>query len=69
MRILGGDDREFEVTSNFITFRSKRGSTETYFGHHRYLMTVSSGAILIRYKRSTLDADDITEQGKVSIII
>ena len=69
VRILGGDDREFEVTSNFITFRSKRGSTETYFGHHRYLMTVSGGVILIRYKRSTLDADDITEQGKVSIII
>lgn len=69
IRILGGSDREFEVTSTFITFRTKRGSTETYFGHHRYLLTLAGGRILIRYKRSTLDADDIAEQGKVSIII
>lgn len=69
VRILGGNDDEFSVTSNFVTYRSKRGSTETYFGHHLYLMTVADGAIKIRRKTSILDSDDIADQGKVSIII
>jgi p-cumate 2,3-dioxygenase beta subunit len=69
IRILGGDDREFAVTSNFATYRSKRTRTELYFGHHLYLMTLSDGAIRIRQKTSFLDSDDIAEQGKVSIII
>lgn len=69
VRILGGDDREFAVTSNFATYRSKRGQTELYFGHHIYLMTLADGAIRIRRKTSFLDSDDIAEQGKVSIII
>lgn len=69
VRITGGDDAEFFVTSNFVTYRSKRGHTETYFGHHLYTMTKKKGAILIRRKTSILDSDDIAEQGKVSIII
>ncbi|HEX7775175.1 MAG TPA: aromatic-ring-hydroxylating dioxygenase subunit beta [Parvibaculum sp.] len=69
VRIIGGSDREFSVTSNFATYRSKRGRTELYFGHHRYLMTLADGAIRIRQKTSFLDSDDIAEQGKVSIII
>ena len=69
VRITGGDDREFGVTSNFATYRSKRGRTELYFGHHRYRMTLAGGAIRIRQKTSFLDCDDINEQGKVSIII
>jgi len=69
VRITGGDDREFLVTANFATYRTKRGRTELYFGHHNYVMTLSDGAIRIRRKTSFLDTDDIAEQGKVSIII
>lgn len=69
VRLLGGDDREFRATSNFVTYRTKRGSTETYFGHHLYTLTLVDGLIRIRAKTSILDADDIAEQGKVSIII
>lgn len=69
VRILGGTDDEFEIASNFATYRSKRGRTELYFGHHRYLMTMIDGAMRIRQKTSFLDSDDIAEQGKVSIII
>lgn len=69
VRILGGADDAFTVTSNFATYRSKRGSTELYFGHHRYLMTLIDGAMRIRQKTSFLDSDDIADQGKVSIII
>ena len=69
VRITGADATTFGVTSNFATYRSKRGRTELYFGHHRYVMTLIGGAIRIRQKTSFLDSDDISEQGKVSIII
>jgi len=69
VRIIGGDDQAFAVTSNFATYRSKRGRTELYFGHHNYVKTFADGAIRIRRKTSFLDSDDIAEQGKVSIII
>jgi len=69
VRITGGDDSAFGVTSNFATYRSKRGRTELYFGHHLYVLTLAGGAIRIRQKTSFLDSDDIAEQGKVSIII
>jgi len=69
VRIVGGTDEAFEVAANFVTYRTKRGKTELYFGHHRYLMTFTGGVIRIRQKTSFLDTDDIAEQGKVSIIV
>lgn len=69
VRILGGTDDAFAATSNFVTYRSKRGVTETYLGHHRYELCRSNGAIKIRKKTSFLDTDDINAQGKVSIIL
>ena len=69
VRILGGDDEEFQVTSNFVTWRSKDSHTETNLGHHNYRMCVRDGAIRILHKTSFLDTDNINDQGKVSIII
>lgn len=69
VRILGGNDESFEVTSNFVTYRSKGGVTETYLGHHNYAMCVRDGDIKIKHKTSFLDTENINEQGKVSIII
>ena len=69
VRILGGSDTDFQVTSNFVTYRSKGGITETYLGHHLYDMCLMEGSIRIKHKSSFLDIDDINEQGKVSIII
>ena len=69
VRVLGGTDDAFRATSNFVTYRSKGGQTETYLGHHNYELRVIDGAIRIRHKTSFLDIDDINEQGKVSIII
>jgi p-cumate 2,3-dioxygenase beta subunit len=69
VRIVEGSDESFIATSNFVTYRSKRGVTETYLGHHRYELCVDAGAIKIRKKTSFLDTDDINAQGKVSIIL
>jgi p-cumate 2,3-dioxygenase beta subunit len=69
VRIVDGSDESFVATSNFVTYRSKRGVTETYLGHHRYELCVDGNAIKIRKKTSFLDTDDINAQGKVSIIL
>ena len=69
VRILGGTNDSFMATSNYVTYRSKRGVTETYLGHHVYELCVDAGAIKIRKKTSFVDTDDINAQGKVSIIL
>ena len=69
VRLLDGDDSNFSATSNFVTYRTKAGDTETYLGHHNYRLTVASGQIRIKQKMSFLDIDNINAQGKVSIII
>ena len=69
VRILSGDDQAFSATSNFVTYRTKGGRTETYLGHHNYTLCVIDGQVRIRHKVSFLDTDDINDQGKVSIII
>ena len=68
VRILDGTDDDFRATSNFVTWRSKMGRTDTFFGHHRYVLSKIDGSIRINSKTTFLDADDIRDQGKVSII-
>ena len=69
VRILESAGDTLSVTSNFVTYRTKRGSTEMYLGHHVYQLALAEGALRIRKKTSFLDTDDIVEQGKVSIIV
>lgn len=68
VRLLGGDAGRFSVTSNFVTWRSKLGKTDTFFGHHVYELTRVGEQLRILSKKTFLDQDDIRDQGKVSII-
>ncbi len=68
VRILGGSDERFMATTNYVTWRSKMGTTDTFFGHHNYVLSKRDGAIVILSKTTFLDQDDIRDQGKVSII-
>ena len=68
VRLLSGDAARFTVTSNYVTWRSKLGVTDTFFGHHLYDMTRVDGHLRILSKKTFLDQDDIRDQGKVSII-
>lgn len=68
VRLLKGDATRFTVTSNYVTWRSKLGVTDTFFGHHLYDMTRVAGQLRILSKKTFLDQDDIRDQGKVSII-
>lgn len=67
VRMLDSTDTGFRVTSNYVTWRSKMGRTDTFFGHHVYAMRIDDSRIQILCKTSFIDSDDIREQGKISI--
>ena len=69
VRIVSGSDASFVATSNYVTYRTKRGVTETYLGHHRYELCWDGSSIKIKNKTTFVDTDDINAQGKVSIIL
>jgi p-cumate 2,3-dioxygenase beta subunit len=65
-RRIGND---IEVGSAFITYRTKDGVTDTYFGSNRYLLMPHDGTFRIKEKRCLLDSDGLRAQGRVSIIL
>ena len=62
-----GDD--LEVSSAFITYRTKDGVTDTYFGSNRYRLVPCDGSFRIKEKRCLLDSEGLRAQGRVSIIL
>jgi len=62
-----GDD--LEVSSAFITYRTKDGVTDVYFGSNRYRLVPGNGTFRIKEKRCLLDSEGLRAQGRVSIIL
>lgn len=69
VRIRSRAEAELEVSSAFITFRTKDGVTDTYFGSNRYRLVQVDGNLRIRDKRCLLDSEGLRMQGRVSIIL
>jgi p-cumate 2,3-dioxygenase beta subunit len=69
VRIRNRSATEIEVGSAFVTYRTKDGITDTYFGSNRYRIVVENGRLRIREKRCLLDSDGLRTQGRVSIIL
>ena len=68
VRVLGNKGKVAEVVCNFVTYRSKNGVVDTYFGHSKYEIDWSKPAWKINSKRSQLDMDKLYP-GKVSILL
>ncbi|MGE3141778.1 MAG: aromatic-ring-hydroxylating dioxygenase subunit beta [Hyphomonadaceae bacterium] len=68
VRVLKAEDGVAEVTCNFVTYRSKNKTVETYYGVSVYRIDYSKPDWKIIAKRSELDMDMLFP-GKVSIII
>src|ERR1700733_8241357 len=51
VRIRKRSDDEIEVSSAFITYRTKDGVTDTYFGSNRYRLLPGTGTFKIKEKR------------------
>jgi p-cumate 2,3-dioxygenase subunit beta len=69
VRIRKRIGEDLEVSSAFITYRTKDGVTDTYFGSNRYRLVPGNGTFKIREKRCLLDSEGLRAQGRVSIIL
>jgi p-cumate 2,3-dioxygenase subunit beta len=69
VRILADTGPTIEATSNFATYRTKRGITATYMGWHRWVLVREGEGFLIEHKRTVLDLDGLVPQGKVSLLL
>jgi p-cumate 2,3-dioxygenase subunit beta len=68
-RIRGIEDEIADVTSNFVTYRSKREKLDPFVGRIDYKLTKVNGEIKIKEKRVLMDLDALRPQGKVSIVL
>jgi p-cumate 2,3-dioxygenase beta subunit len=69
VRIREQQDNELEVSCAFVTYRTKDGVTDTFFGSSRYRLVAEDDGLKIRSKRCLLDSDGLRAQGRVSIIL
>ena len=69
VRILQNHCDKVEVGCRFVTYRTKNGVTDTFFGHHRYVFTTRDSQVRIASKRTFIDAENLRPQGRVSIIL
>jgi p-cumate 2,3-dioxygenase subunit beta len=69
VQIVGAGDDGTRVRSNFVTYRTSYGVTDTYFGRHEYLLLRPNGAIRIKEKRTILKMGALRPHGKLSIIV
>ena len=69
VRITGSDEKGVHVTCRFITKRAKNDVTDTYAGHHNYILRTIDGKLKILSKRTFLASDSLRDQGKVTIIL
>jgi p-cumate 2,3-dioxygenase subunit beta len=69
VRIRERREDELEVSCAFVTYRTKDGVTDTFFGSSRYRLVPQDGSFRIRSKRCLLDSDGLRSQGRVSIIL
>jgi p-cumate 2,3-dioxygenase beta subunit len=69
VRIAPGEGDEIVVKTRFIIFRTKYDETSRFFGHQIYRLVPHDQSFLIRDKRSMLDFDTLSSQGKVTVIL
>jgi p-cumate 2,3-dioxygenase beta subunit len=69
VRVLAVGENGTPVRCAFVTYRSKNDVTDTYYGHHSYILRRVADAIRIVTKRTQLDMSSLRPQGRVSIIL
>lgn len=69
VRVLGSEAHGVRIACAFTTYRSIADRTDTFFGHHHYLVDEIDGALNIREKRTLLAMSSLRPHGRISIIV
>lgn len=69
VRVRGVEGDKVKVTSNFVTYRSKNGVTDTYVGHHEHSLVRDGNGFRIAAKRTVLDQEALRPHGRISLIL
>lgn len=69
VRIVARDAEELTASSAFITYRTKDGVSDVYFGTTLHRLVVSGDMLRIRNKRVMLASDGLRQQGRISFLL
>jgi p-cumate 2,3-dioxygenase subunit beta len=64
-----GEDGELLVGANFVVYRMRYETVDTYIGRYEYRLVERDGQFKIRERKAILDLDTLRPHGKVSIIL
>lgn len=69
VRVLSQDAEGIHVVANFAVYRSRGGNDVAYVGFYEYLLVFEGEDLKIKHRRATLEHDQLTPHGKISIIL
>ena len=69
VRVLGLDGDNILATANFVVYRMRYESVDTYIGRYDYKLVRDGNALKIRERRAVLDIEALRPHGKISFIL
>jgi p-cumate 2,3-dioxygenase beta subunit len=69
VRVLGQDGENILATANFVVYRMRYESVDTYIGRYDYKLVREGTALKIRERRAILDIEALRPHGKISFIL
>ena len=69
VRVRESSDDTFVATSNFVVYRMRMHTTETYVGRYEHTLVHRGGVMKIRERRAILDMEALRPHGKVGFLL
>ena len=69
VRIHESSDDTLVATSNFVVYRMRMHTTETYVGRYEHTFVRQGGVMKIRERRAILDLEALRPHGKVGFLL
>lgn len=69
VRVLAAEGETIFVTANFVVYRMRYESVDTYVGRYDYKLNRAGNELKIRQRRAILDNEALRPQGKISFIL
>jgi p-cumate 2,3-dioxygenase beta subunit len=69
VRVLGAEGDDILVSANFVVYRMRYESVDTYVGHYEYKLIRVGKILKIHERRAILDNEALRPHGKISFIL